>query len=320
MRTHTNAMLTTLELQGLRGIGEAAMPPYYGENHQTAGAFLQKAADFLRPHSPQLNRETIAGIMAEVDAIAPGNHAAKASVDIALHHLWAAMERKPLWQLLGVDPAKMPPTSFTLGIDTPEVLREKMKDAEPFSIIKVKLGTDHDRDIIRTVRELTDKPIYVDANQGWTDRDQALDLVGWLAENGVKIIEQPFKKDDLASSQWLSERSQLPVFADESCQRQVDLAGLAHAFHGVNIKLMKCTGLSEGFCMAAMARAMGLKLMVGCMTETSCGIMAAATLAPLCDYADIDGCWLIKNNPFEDPELEDGKVRLTNHFVGWQTK
>jgi L-alanine-DL-glutamate epimerase-like enolase superfamily enzyme len=310
MRTHTNAMLTTLHWQGLEGLGEAAMPPYYGENHDTAAAFLHKAAVFLENLQPPTNRETIASIMKEVDALAPGNHAAKASVDIALHNLWSALEGRPLWQLLGVNPALMPPTSFTLGIDTPEILREKILDAESFHIIKVKLGTDHDRDIIRTVRGLTNKPIYVDANQGWTDREEALDLVYWLTENDVKIVEQPFKKDDLSASQWLSERSPLPIFADESCQKHADLAGLAHAFHGVNIKLMKCTGLSEGFRMATTAREMGLKLMVGCMTETSCGIMAAATLAPLCDYADIDGCWLIRNNPFDLPELKDGKVVL----------
>ncbi|HLP95434.1 MAG TPA: dipeptide epimerase [Saprospiraceae bacterium] len=314
MRTHTNAVLTTLHYEGMTGFGEAAMPPYYGENHDTASAFLQKAADYLKqwPTGTTLNQESIAAIMSAIDALAPGNNAAKASVDIALHDLWGKLENRALWQLLGVDPQLMPPTSFTLGIDTPEVLREKMQDAAPFSVIKVKLGTDHDKDIIRTVRELTDKPIYVDANQGWTDRQQALDLVDWLAENGVKLIEQPFKKDDLAAAQWLSERSQLPVFADESCLRHADLPQLAGVFHGVNIKLMKSTGLHEALRMAATARSLGMQLMVGCMTETSCGIMAAATLAPLCDYADIDGCWLIRNNPFALPEMEAGKVRLSN--------
>ncbi|MCC7465618.1 MAG: dipeptide epimerase [Saprospiraceae bacterium] len=313
VRTHTNAMLTTLQWNGCTGIGEAAMPPYYGENHDTAAVFLEKAAQWLKNLPPdwEINRESIAGVMENIDALAPGNNAAKASVDIALHNLWANITRTPLWQLLGVNPDLMPPTSFTLGIDTPEVLREKIQDAQAFQIIKVKLGTNHDQDIIRTVRELTDKPIYADANQGWTDREQALDLTHWLAENGVKIVEQPFKKHDLASSQWLSDRSLLPIFADESCQRLADLPQIAHAFHGVNIKLMKCTGLSEGFRMAAAARSMGLKLMVGCMTETSCGIMAAACLAPLCNYADLDGCWLIRNNPFELPEMKEGKICLT---------
>jgi L-alanine-DL-glutamate epimerase-like enolase superfamily enzyme len=314
VRTHTNAMLTTVQWKGFTGVGEAAMPPYYGENQDTASAFLQMAAKYLKdwPAGSTLNQESIATVMSAIDALAPGNNAAKASVDIALHDLWGKLENRPLWQLLGVDPQLMPPTSFTLGIDTPEVLREKIQDAQAFQIIKVKLGTDHDKNIIRTVRELTDKPIYVDANQGWTDREQALDLTCWLAENGVKIVEQPFKKDDLASSQWLSERSQLPVFADESCLRLADLPNIAHAFHGVNIKLMKSTGLNEALRMAASARSLGMQLMVGCMTETSCGIMAAATLAPLCDYADIDGCWLIRNNPFVLPEMEEGKVRLSN--------
>lgn len=309
-RTHTQAVLTEIHFEGLIGYGEAAMPPYYGENHETAAAFLQQAAAVLPSHT--LSRENIHPIMLEIDAIAPGNHAAKASVDIALHDLWGKMEGQPLWQLLGVDPHHMPCTSFTLGIDHPDVLRQKMTEAIDFKIIKIKLGSEDDRQIIRTIREISDKPIFADANQGWKNREEALELVHWLAGQDVRLIEQPFPKDDLESAAWLSARSPLPIIADESFQRLADLDRVADSFHGVNIKLMKCTGLSEGFRAARAAQQKGLQRMVGCMTETSCGISAAALLAPLCDYADIDGCWLIRNNPFELPVLENGKIILTN--------
>jgi len=307
-RTHTHAMLTEIHMEGLVGYGEAAMPPYYGENHDTAAAFLKKAAAVLQGHT--LSRESIQRIMTEIDALAPGNHAAKAAVDIALHDLWGKMENQPLWQLLHVASENMPPTSFTLGIDNPEILRQKMLEAGDFQIIKIKLGSEDDRQIIRTIREISDKPIYADANQGWTNREVALELVHWLAEQGVRLIEQPFHKEDLESAAWLSARSPLPIIADESFQRLADLDRVAGSFHGVNIKLMKCTGLSEGFRVASAARQKGLQLMIGCMTETSCGISAAALVAPLCDYADIDGCWLIRNNPFEMPVLADGKIQL----------
>lgn len=312
-RTHTNAMLTEVHFEGFTGYGEAAMPPYYGENHDTAAAFLKRV---LLQVPESLSRglgtgSSIQTILAEIDALAPGNHAAKASVDIALHDLWGKMEGCPLWQLFGIEPDKMPPTSFTLGMDEPAILRQKMLEAADFQIIKIKLGAEDDRQIIRTIREISSKPIYADANQGWKNREEALDLVHWLAEQNVQIIEQPFPKDDLDAAAWLSARSPLPIIADESFQRLTDLDQVADCFHGVNIKLMKCTGISEGFRALKAARAKDLKVMVGCMTESSCGISAAALLAPLCDYADIDGCWLIRNNPFEMPLLKEGKIILS---------
>lgn len=311
-RTHTNAVLTEIHWAGHIGYGEAAMPPYYGENHETAASFLDQAAVVLNEiyEGFSFSKHAIQVLLAAIDQLAPGNHAAKASIDIALHDLWGKIEQRPLWQLLDVHPEQMPATSFTLGIDEPAVLREKMQEALDFGIIKIKLGSEDDRKIIQTIREISDKPIYADANQGWKNREEALDLVHWLAAQNVQIVEQPFHKDDLESSAWLTERSPLPIFADESFQRLADLDRVASGFHGVNIKLMKCTGLSEGFRAADAAIQKGLKLMVGCMTETSCGILAAALLAPKCHYADLDGCWLIRNNPFERPILESGKIQF----------
>jgi L-Ala-D/L-Glu epimerase len=311
MRTHTNAMLAQIHFDEFIGYGEAAMPPYYGENHETAAAFLTRAAGVLATRLHPRSAEDVQETMQEVDALALGNHAAKAAVDIALHDLWGKITGQPVWKLMGTNPEKMPPTSFTLGIDTPQVLREKVAESADFQIIKVKIGTDDDRKIIQTVREISDKPIYADANQGWRGREAALDLAHWLAAQNVRLLEQPFPKDDLDAAAWLSARSPIPVIADESFQRAADLDRVASCFHGVNVKLMKCTGLAEGARIARAARARNLQLMIGCMTETSCGISAAAALAPGCDFADVDGCWLIQNNPFETPILETGRIKLS---------
>lgn len=310
MRTHTRAMLTTIEHHGATGYGEAAMVPYYGETHETAADFLGRAAEVLKRHHAPGSDHAIEMIMREIDAISPGNTAAKASVDLALHDLWGKLEDKPLWQLLNLDPTEEPCTSFTLGIDTPDVLRQKLAEAEGFRILKVKLGAGNDRAIIQTIRRESDLPIYVDANQGWQDVHEALDLVHWLSGQNVILIEQPFPKDNLDDAAWLSARSPLPVFADESFHRLDQIQTMASCFHGVNIKLMKCTGISEARHIRAEAYRLGLLQMVGCMTETSCGIYGAALVAALTQFADIDGCWLIKNNPFEMPGLLDGKVVL----------
>jgi L-Ala-D/L-Glu epimerase len=305
VRTHTNAVLTEISAAGQTGRGEAAMPPYYGENHDTATAFLRLAQGCLARHRIPFS---IADIMSEVDTLRPGNHAAKAAVDIALHDLWGKLEGKPTAALLGNTASEMPLCSFTLGIDTPAVLRGKMLESTAFSVIKIKLGTDDDRQIVRTIREITDKPIYVDANQGLKDREAALDMVHWLEGQNVQLVEQPFGKDALDDSAWLTERSPLPVFADESFQRLSDLPRVRGAFHGINVKLMKCTGLNEGFRCVEAARSAGMRVMIGCMTETSCGILAATQMASLCDFADLDGCWLIRNNPFQMPILKNGRV------------
>lgn len=313
-RTHTQVVLTELKWRGLLGYGEAAMPPYYGENHETAAAFLTLATKVLAHNAAisELNEAVIAEIMAQIDALAPSNHAAKAAVDIALHDLWGKMAEQPLWKLWDLPIENMPPSSFTLGMDTPAVLREKMRESADFQIIKVKLGSENDREIIQTIRQISDKPIYADANQGWKNKEHALELVHWLAEQNVQLIEQPFEKNNLDAAAWLSARSPLPIIADESFQRLSDLDSVLDSFQGINIKLMKCTGLSEARKIAQKVREKGKPYMVGCMTETSCGILAAALLCPESRYADIDGCWLIRNNPFAMPDLYSGRIRLGN--------
>ena len=306
-RTTTPVMLVEVEKDGVTGYGEASMPPYLGESHETAAAFLSKV-NLSKYPDPFLLED----ILRDIDAIAPGNCAAKAAVDIALHD-WAGKKMgQPWYRIWGLDPAKTPVTTFTIGIDTPEVVRQKTREADVYKVLKVKLGRENDKEMIETIREVTDTPITVDANQGWKNRDAALRMAEWLATQRVLFIEQPMPKDRPDDSAWLRARSPLPLIADESVQRLADVPNAAGIFDGINIKLMKCTGLHEAHRMITAARALGLKVMLGCMTETSCAISAAAQLSPLVDWADLDGALLIKNDLFDGATIVDGKVTLTD--------
>jgi L-alanine-DL-glutamate epimerase-like enolase superfamily enzyme len=308
-RTSTPGMLVEVEHDGVIGYGEASMPPYLGETQASAAAFLTRVDLGRFPDSFQLGE-----ILPAIDALAPGNTAAKAAVDIALHDWIGKKLGAPWHRIWGLDPAKAPVTSFTIGIDTPEVVRQKTREAAPYKIIKVKLGRDPatDRALIEAIREVTDRPITVDANQGWPDRTDALRMIEWLATRGVLFIEQPMPKENPADTAWLRERSPLPLIADESVQRLPDVRRALGVFDGINIKLMKCTGLREAHQMITVARALGLKVMLGCMTETSCAISAAAQLSPLVDWADLDGALLIKNDVFLGTTVVDGKLTLND--------
>ncbi len=302
-RTTTPVMLTEVRYGDLVGYGEASMPPYLGESHATAAAFLSRV-DLSRYTNP-FELETI---LADLDALAPGNPAAKAAVDIALHDLLGKLMGQPWYNVWGLNPAQGPPTSFTIGIDTPEAVRQKTREARGFKLLKVKLGRGTDREMIEAVRSVSDLPLSVDVNQGWQDRAAALDFIPWLKERGVILVEQPLAKerrDDLA---WLSERSPLPIIGDEGVQRLADVRPAYGVYSGINIKLMKCAGLREAYKMATLARGLGLKIMLGCMTETWCAISAASQLAALADWADLDGALLIGNDPFDGARLRDGKI------------
>jgi L-Ala-D/L-Glu epimerase len=306
-RTSTPVMLLKIEHEGQTGYGEASMVPYMGESYESATAFLNKvdAGQFKYPFD-------FGEIIAYLDSIAPGNPAIKAGIDIALHDLDGKLQQKPCWKILGSDPAKMPLTSFTIGIDTPEVIIQKVKENPDCKIIKVKLGRDSDKDLIRTIRSVTDLPLFVDANQGWTDLQQSLEMTHWLHEQGVLLIEQPMLKTDPDSNAWLTERSPIPIIGDESVQRLPDVAKAKGIYHGINIKLMKSAGMYEAHQMILKAKELDLKLMIGCMSETSCATLAAAALAPQCDWADLDGPFLTSNNPYQLPEFVEGKWVLNN--------
>ena len=301
-RTSTPIILIQVEHEGLTGYGEASMVPYMGESFQTATDFLSKvdAAQFKYP----FNFEEIINYL---DSLSPGNPAIKAGIDIALHDLDGKLQQQPCWRILGSDPALMPVTSFTIGIDTPEMIIQKVKEAPDCWIIKVKLGRDSDKELIKTIRSVTDLPLFVDANQGWTDLQQSLDLTYWLHEQGVLLIEQPMLKTDIDGNAWLTERSPIPIIGDEAVQRLPDVEKAKGVYHGINIKLMKSAGMYEVHQMILKAREMGLKLMIGCMSETSCATLAGIALAPQCDWADLDGPFLTSNNPYKMPDFRDGK-------------
>ena len=306
-RTTTPAMLTEIEYDGVVGYGEASMPPYLGESQEGAAAFLSKI-NLVKYENP-FEMETI---LNDIDVIAKGNPAAKASVDIALHDLVGKIMNQPWYNIWGFKKTTTPYTSFTIGIDKEDVVRQKTKEAAEYKILKVKLGRETDKMMIETIRSVTDKPITVDVNQGWKDRSFALDMIHWLKERGVLFVEQPMPKEQVEDMAWLTERSPLPTFGDEAVQRLADVKKAHGVYNGINIKLMKCTGMREAHKMLTLARSLDMKVMMGCMTETSCAISAASHLAPMVEYADLDGAVLISNDVFDGTKIVDGRVTLTD--------
>lgn len=304
-RTTTPIILTELEYDGVVGYGEASMPPYLGESQESVVNFLNKI-DLSTFSSPFDTEE----ILHYINNIQEQNTAAKACIDIALHDLLGKLMEQPFYKIWGLNPNLIPPTSFTIGIDTEEIIRKKVTEAAQFKILKVKLGLDTDKMIINTIRSITDVPLCADVNQGWKNKELALEMTHWLAEHNVVFLEQPMPKEHLDDMAWLTERAPIPTIADEGCQRYGDIIRLKDVYTGINIKLMKCTGMREAKKMVELARALDMKVMLGCMTETSCAISAAAQLAPLVDWADLDGALLINNDVFDGMKISDGECRL----------
>ena len=305
-RTTTPDVQVEIEYDGFVGYGEASMPPYLGQTVESVTTFLQKVN--LEQFSDPFQMDDI---LTYVDSLSPRDAAAKAAIDIALHDLVGKLLGAPWYRIWGLNPEKAPNTTFTIGIDTPDVVREKTREcADKFKILKVKVGLDNDYEMIETIREITDLPIAVDANQGWTNKEKALDEIFWLKEHGIVMVEQPMPKEMIDDIAWIRERSPLPIYADEAIQRLKDIPSIKGAYDGINIKLMKCTGMREGWQMANYARAEGMRVMVGCMTETSCACSAAAQFSPVVDFADLDGNLLIANDRFEGMIVVDGKITL----------
>jgi L-alanine-DL-glutamate epimerase-like enolase superfamily enzyme len=307
-RSSTAIVLTELEYDGFVGYGEASLPPYLSETQETVISFLNRAAKLLSAYHHPINVESV---LKELDSLAPGNTAAKAAVDIALHDLIGKIENVPCWKMLQLNKERTPYTTYTLGIDEPEVIKQKVTEGEVYKILKVKLNGETDKIIIDTIRGITDKPIAVDVNQGWKDKHHALEMIEWLKNKNIVFVEQPLQKNNLDDMEWLYKKSPLPLFADESIQRFSDLDKIKNCFHGINIKLMKCTGMHEALKMIQKARELKLQVLIGCMSETSCAVSAAAQLSPLVDYADLDGPLLIKNDLFEGITFENGRVTLS---------
>ena len=313
-RSTTPIVLTRITYQGHVGYGEASMPPYLGESTASVMEFLSRV-DLSRFSSPFQLEE----ILTYVDNITTNNTAAKCAVDIALHDLCGKLMGQPWWKIWGWSNKNLPSTCVTVGlayapdgsIDREEV-RKKTLETLDYNLIKVKLGNteENDKTMINTIREVTDLPIVVDANQGWKEKGYALSMMEWLAARGVEMVEQPMPKLLLDEAAWLRDRSPLPIMADEACQRLSDVRKLYGAYDGINIKLMKCTGMREAREMITLAKALNMRIMMGCMTETSVAISAAAQFASQLEWAGLDGNWLIANDIFTGMKVVDGYITL----------
>ena len=302
-RTSTPGVQVKIEYEGYTGYGEASMPPYLGESIESVTKFLSKV-DLSQFNYPFKMEE----ILAYFDLFEPENRAAKASVDIALHDLVGKLLGQPWYKIWGLSIDKIPQSSFTIGIDTPEVVKQKIKEADDYNVININLGLVNDKEMIDIIRQCTDRPICVDANRGWKTKEQAMEVIEYLADKNCLFIEQPMMEDKLDDTAWIRERSPIPIIADEVFHRLPDIVKLKDYYDGINIKLMKSTGMSEAYKMVTLARAFGMKIMCGCMTETSCAIAAAAQLSPLIDWTDLDGNVLIADDIFSGVKVIDGRV------------
>ncbi len=307
-RNETPCVFIKLRYNGFTSFGEAALPPYLKVTPESCEKYFKAVnqLNYFNNLSLEVGEFDLSPIKENIGINTP----ALAAIETALFDLIGKIYNKPVWEIVGSDSEKMPVTSCTIGIDSEEILKLKIEEAKDFKVLKIKLGTKNDKNIIEIIRRNTDKPLYVDANQGWTDKNEAVDFIHWLKSQNVLMIEQPMSKSNLEGNAYITQNSPLPVIADESCQNLNDVYDLRGAFHGINIKLMKCGGINEAQKMIALARKQKMKVMMGCMTESSCAINAASALAPQCDFVDLDGAWLIANNPFELPQLEEGKILL----------
>ncbi len=291
---------------GLTGHGEGAPIPRYRENPVS----VTKAVDGVRDYVTTTDPWQFEKLMAEVFKRIEGQYAAKAALDIALMDWVSQKLGIPLYRYFGLDPKDAPVTTFSIGIDTPEMTRKKVEEAAQFPVLKVKVGLDTDEATIDSVRKATNKPLRVDANEGWTDKEEAVRKINWLEKMGVEFIEQPMPASMLEETRWVRSKVHLPIIADEACLHPSDIPKLQSAYDGVNIKLDKCGGMQEAHRMIQIAKALGMKTMLGCMISSSVTVTAAAQLSPLVDYADLDGNLLISNDPFIGVTVQDGKLVL----------
>jgi L-alanine-DL-glutamate epimerase-like enolase superfamily enzyme len=291
---------------GITGHGEGAPIVRYHEDAEGASRAVESVRDLLAAANPMQFSKVMAAVFQRV----AGAWAGKAAIDIALMDWVGQKLGIPLYAYFGLDPADTPLTTFSIGIDTPEITRQKTREAAEFPILKVKVGLSTDEPTIEAVRSVTSKPLRVDANEGWTDKEEAVRKINWLEKHGVEFVEQPMPAEMVEETRWVRARVHIPIIADEACQRVSDIPKLKDAFDGVNIKLDKSGGLLEAWRMIAVAKSLGMKTMLGCMVSSSVSVTAAAHLSPLVDYADLDGNLLIANDPFRGVRVEKGKLIL----------
>lgn len=313
-RTHTQSVFVKITWDGFTGYGEACLPPYLGETKEQTIAFLEKAKPFLKKQSYPCSIAEILTELNEMDElpIAIGSNAAKAGIDIALHDLKGKIENKSVRELYRLNPAQYTFTACTIGIASEAETKKKIEEAKDFTILKIKAGTDDDKRLVNMIRQFTDKPLYIDVNRGWRDKHFAVDMIAWLKEKNTILIEQPLPVEMIDEMAWITERSVLPTIGDESVKRLSDLKNIKGVFTGVNLKLMKCTGLMEAFQMIEFCKGFDLKIFLGCMAESSCGTSAMAQFISCADYIDLDAPCLLKNDPFNGITYSEGKIVMND--------
>jgi L-Ala-D/L-Glu epimerase len=295
---------------GVVGYGEGAPIVRYKEDAKGAQKIIQSLQPFLSTSDPWQFEK----IMREIFQRVPGEHAAKAAMDIALMDWVGKKLGIPLYRHFGLDPADAPVTTFSIGVDTPEMTRQKVEEAAQFPVLKIKMGIGKDEDTLKAIRAVTKKPLRVDANEGWTTKEEAVQKINWLAQDGgVEFVEQPMPAANLDDMKWVRERVRLPIIADEACTAATLIPKLREVgFDGINVKLDKAGGVLEAHRWISIAKALGMKTMLGCMISSSISVTAAAHLSPLVDYADLDGNLLISNDPFNGVKVQNGKLVLPN--------
>jgi L-alanine-DL-glutamate epimerase-like enolase superfamily enzyme len=297
-----------IEKDAITGYGEAAPNVRYGETPEMSEKIINQVSEELLKQ----DLSKYSQVKEVLDELIVGQNCAKAALDIAIMDWVAKKQNLPLYKMLGLDPDKTPVTSFSIGIDKPDMIKTKVSQALDYPILKIKVGNENDEEIINAVRSITDKPIRVDANEGWTDKETAVKKIEWMQSKGVEFIEQPMPAKMLEETAWLRQRVDMPIIADEAVINAKDIPSLAQVYDGINIKLMKSGGIQEALKMIQAARDLDLKIMIGCMIESSIAITAAAHLTPLADWADLDGNLLITNDPFSGVKLSQGRLILNN--------
>jgi L-alanine-DL-glutamate epimerase-like enolase superfamily enzyme len=292
---------------GVTGIGEGAPIVRYKESAETAQKMLQSIQSYIESADPW----TYEKVMRTVFQRVPGEHAGKAALDIALMDWVGKKLNIPIYRIFGLDPKDAPITTFSIGVDDPSMTRQKVEEAKDFPVLKIKMGVGKDEATLKAIREVTDKPLRIDANEGWQTREEALDKIKWLeSDPKVEFVEQPMRADQVEETAWVKERVKMPLIADEACTDATQIPRLATAYNGLNVKLDKAGGILEAHRWINIAKALGMKTMLGCMISSSVSVTAAAQLSPLVDYADLDGNLLISNDPFHGVRVEKGKLIL----------
>lgn len=293
---------------GVTGVGEGAPIARYHENAEDGAKAIAGIAGIL----DGANLWQYEKLMEKISHEMQGQFAAKAALDVALMDWIGQKMNVPLYRLFGLDAADAPVTTFSIGIDTPEITKQKVREADAFPVLKIKVGLDTDEATIEAVRSVTNKPLRVDANEGWKDKEEAVRKINWLETQGVEFVEQPMPAEMIEETRWVRKHVHLPLLADEAATSAKAIPALAEAFDGVNVKLDKCGGIQQSLRMIYVAKSLGMKTMLGCMVSTSVSVTAAAHLSPLVDYADLDGNLLIANDPYTGVKVENGKLLLPN--------